>query len=250
MEPKPERKISKIAKVGCWMIFGGNGIGIGIAFIFISNFILRFLRLHMRYWRIIDFAGPAGFLIAGIGLFVVIAGIIHILVSKGRLKGIPLSLIAISLESLLILIAIPNFLRFQDGPRNREAKMNLGAIYTAYSMYHSDYNTYPSEAMITIEDPVSKKLGITPIPKDSYNCLAIADYEPKGQTRYAYECMNRIVYPNTQGTPIDDCPVLTSADKNLFIVAACGNIDGDEVLDVWTINEKKELINVINDLRE
>lgn len=135
---------------------------------------------------------------------------------------------------ILAAIAIPNFPRFSARETQSEAKQNLGAIYTAYTAYHSDYNTYPSAPFNTING-------------NTFNCLNVADWEPKGQIRYTYNCMNTAVFsPSVDGHP---CPpeIVTRADKDSFTVAACGNIDNDATLDVWTINNAKQLINVIND---
>jgi len=140
---------------------------------------------------------------------------------------------------ILAAIAIPNFNR-SNGPRGgkqSEAKQNLGAIFTAYTSYHSDYNTYPSAPFITIKDA-------------TYNCLAFADWEPKGQIRYNYNCMNTEAFsPATNDSP---CPpgIVTTATKDSFTIAACGNVDNDATIDVWTINDQKKLKNIVDDVKE
>ena len=146
-------------------------------------------------------------------------------------------LIILGIVCILAAIAIPNFLRFSGGPKNSEAKQNLGAIFTAYTSYHSDYNTYPSAPFIKIKDA-------------TYNCLAVSDWEPKGTIRYNYNCMNTEAFsPAVNDSP---CPpgIVTHADKDSFTVAACGNVDNDTTVDVWTINDAKKLKNVVDDVRE
>jgi len=159
-----------------------------------------------------------------------------------RAKGFTLIelMIVVAIIGILAAIAIPNFLRFQARAKQSEAKQNLGAIFTAYTSYFSDNNTFPSNSSITIGT-------IT------YNCLSVADWEPKGQLRYCYECMNSAAFwtgwdagmaaircnpaVNTNGTQID------------FTIAACGNVDNDATQDQWSIDTAKHLVNVIDDVK-
>jgi hypothetical protein len=98
-----------------------------------------------------------------------------------------------------------------------EAKQNLGAIFTAYTAYYSDYNTFPSAPYIT-------KNGKT------YNCLSIADWAPKGKIRYSYKCMGTVVYSPRRGG-VDCEEAITGASSIDFTVAACANIDRDSTID-------------------
>ena len=123
-------------------------------------------------------------------------------------------------------------------PRHRqyEARQNLGAIYTAYFSYHFDNNTYPSAPFIFVK-------GV------KYNCLAVSDWEPKGTIRYNYNCMNTEAFsPAVNDSP---CPpgIVTSATRDSFTIAACGNIDNDATVDVWTIDDAKHLRNVVDDVK-
>ena len=145
-------------------------------------------------------------------------------------------LLLIVVFGTLIYLSIPNFLRYSGRSKNSEAKQNLGAIFTAYTSYHSDYNTYPSASFITLQG------------KD-FNCLEAADWEPKGTIRYNYNCMNIEAFsPPTNDSP---CPpgIVTSATKDSFTVAACGNVDNDTTVDVWTIDDAKHLRNVVDDVK-
>ena len=40
------------------------------------------------------------------------------------------------------------------------------------------------------------------------------------------------------------------ADKDSFTTAACGNVDNDATVDVWTINDARKLKNVVDDVRK
>jgi type IV pilus assembly protein PilA len=132
-------------------------------------------------------------------------------------------------------IVLPGF-RYRSNTKQSEAKQNLGALFTAYSAYHDDYGTYPLSPSV--------QAGRT-----TYNCLSIAKWEPRGQIRYNYNCMNTEVYsPPTNDSP---CPpgIITSATRDSFTIAACGNVDNDTIIDVWTINDAKHIHAVIDDVK-
>jgi type IV pilus assembly protein PilA len=160
--------------------------------------------------------------------------------SMGREKRsykacLPLAIVG-GIILVLAAISIPNFLSFCARAKQSEAKQNLGAIYSAYQQYHSDHHTYPSSPSIQI--------GSTTV-----NCFAIAGWEPKGQIRYNYNCMNTEAFsPAFNDSP---CPGdYSHADKDSFTIASCGNVDADTTVDVWTINDRKKLKNVVDDVRK
>ena len=156
-------------------------------------------------------------------------------------------MIVVAIIGILAAIAIPNFLRFQCRARQSEAKQNLGAIYTSYAAYFSDYNTYPDRSPI-----------ITP--GGQINCLAIADWEPKGTIRYQYDCCGVMAYQPIANDPIGGtctagvigvaCASGPQA-QTTFTVTACGNPDSDaEIDDLWHMDDAKHLVNDCNDCRE
>jgi type IV pilus assembly protein PilA len=145
-------------------------------------------------------------------------------------------MIVVAIIGILAAIAIPNFLRFQARAKQSEAKQNLGAIFTAYNTYIADNNTFPSAASIT--------LGTT-----SFNCLAVADWEPKGQIRYNYNCVNTEAYSPAINNSSCNPPVTTAATVTDWTVAACGNIDNDTTVDEWTIDPSKKLKNIQDDVK-
>jgi type IV pilus assembly protein PilA len=134
-------------------------------------------------------------------------------------------------------VVVPNIFRYPARSKQTEAKYNLGSIYSAYQAYHNDYNTYPSSPFFLVGNA-------------SYDCFQIAGWEPKDQIRNNYNCMNTEVFsPATNDSP---CPpgIYTTANKDSFTVAACGNVDNDTTIDVWTINDQKKLKNVVDDVKE
>lgn len=140
---------------------------------------------------------------------------------------------------LLMANVIPNFLRYPGRAKQDEAKHNLVAIFKAYQQYHSDHHTYPSAPEIQDGNTV-------------YNCFTIAGWKPKDEwQRYNYYCMNTGVFSPDAYSPNHPCPpgVVSTATKDSFTVAACGNVDNDTTVDVWTINDRKQLRNIIDDVK-
>ena len=137
---------------------------------------------------------------------------------------------------VFLVILIPNFLRFNARANQSEAKQNLGAIYNAYAEYHKRHHTYPSTYLIEQGDTI-------------FNCFNIAGWTPKGNIRYNYNCMDAEIF-----SPVTNnyhCPdIYTIADKDSFTIAACGNVDNDATVDVWTIDDAKHLRNVVDDVKK
>jgi len=151
-------------------------------------------------------------------------------------------MIVVAIIGILAAIAIPNFLRFQARAKQSEAKQNLGAIYTAYISYFSDYNIYPMAA----GTGCGTNLACT-----DWNCLTAVDWAPTGQTRYSYFCMNTLIFQNLLGTTINSCTTdYTDSDGQNFTVQACGNVDNDTTLDEWIVDDDKEITNTLNDVRQ
>jgi len=108
------------------------------------------------------------------------------------------------------------------GPVEDQPVANLGAIFTAEIAHFGERNTYAT----TFDE-----IGWAPAGNNLYTYYLPDDVVPSasGQT-----------YPLPSGVE----PV---AGDSLRVVAV-GNIDNDDTLDVWTINNMKQLINVVNDV--
>jgi len=146
------------------------------------------------------------------------------------------AIILMGIVIMLLYLFSPSFLRFAARNPESEAKQNLGAIFTAYTAYYSDHNTYPSAPFINIKGETS-------------NCLSVANWEPKGTIRYNYKCMETIAfspeynrYPGCTGCPKEK--IYIHADQTSFTIAACANIDSNEFCDEWTIDDSKLLRHI------
>jgi type IV pilus assembly protein PilA len=64
--------------------------------------------------------------------------------------------------------------------------------------------------------------------EDTYGTVATIGWAPEGGTRYVYS--------------------VTAHGATSFLANASGNIDTDATMDVWTINQLKDLVNTTNDV--
>lgn len=132
---------------------------------------------------------------------------------------------------ILAAIAAPDFLKFAEKAKQSEAKWNLSNIFTCQVAYHGQSGEYAS----TFEQ---------------------LDWGPEGQILYAYYCGKGII-KNNKGEPMDFDPeknwpfkVAPITSKTAFTCMAIGNMDRDDTIDVWTIDDHKHLRNIVNDVIE
>jgi hypothetical protein len=136
---------------------------------------------------------------------------------------------------VIMLLAIPSFLKFQAKARQSEPKINLGGIFTAEAGYFGEKNRFAASF-----DAMSWR------PEGSFG----PDPAPGGRTRYAYFLPGQVIQPQIGG-PFELPPeIKPEVSEKGFTAVAVGNIDGDKTLDVWTINDSKILENVRNDVTQ
>ena len=112
--------------------------------------------------------------------------------------------------------------QYQVKEKQSEAKQNLGAIFTCEIAYFGEMNTFG-------------------------NTFNLINWAPEGNSRYAYFLGNDVIQPKVGG-PYQLPPGYKSeVSYSGFTAVAVGNIDDDATLDVWTMNDRKELKNVVND---
>ena len=124
-------------------------------------------------------------------------------------------MIVVAIIGILAAIAIPNFLSYQKKAKTSEAKTSLGSIRTVEEAYAADHDTY----LACAQHPAAVPAGITTtwtttIPPAAWDTLG---FSPKGNIRYAYT----VVVPTA----------------TTFTATANGNLDGDEILSAFTINQ-------------
>ena len=165
-----------------------------------------------------------------LGVIFGIAAISQINKSGGLLtgKGLAIGGISVGGASLLLLlllvaIAIPNFLKFQSKAKQSEAKLNLGSVYGNQIAYFGEYNKYSE----TFDD---------------------LNWTPEGTTRYSYFVGDDVIQATIGGPYSMPSMAESFVNDDGFQIVAVGNIDNDDTLDVWIMNDSKNLTNIIDDV--
>mgnify|MGYP003392937427 CR=1 FL=1 len=142
-------------------------------------------------------------------------------------------------------------------------KLNMSALYTAQASFNSDVQRYTTDiayAGFSLEKPSYFKMGfLSPFhphetyqkeqPEDSLNsdALVLKDSyrEQDGEIPY---------HPTASEIDLDQlskyCTKGCTAAEDGFEAIFAANLDSDDTLDVWLINEKKQIIHKVDDLKE
>lgn len=145
---------------------------------------------------------------------------------------------------VLAMIAWPNFSRFQPKARQSEGKIALAALYGAEKKFREEKGTYSVNL---------KELGFEREGRTHYYSVGFAHACAEGGTTAAGDARTPMAY-NQFATPEKALEVETYFRENKicrdrkegFDAYAVGVIMKDGPLDVWKINEKKELVNMQN----
>ncbi len=133
--------------------------------------------------------------------------------------------VALVFIGILAAIAIPDFLQFGARAKQAEPKANLSALFTAQIQYFNQHDAYAH----TFEQ---------------------LRWSPEGDTKYSYYLADDALLATNPGKGPYDCPDQFkpySTDES-YLMIAVGNIDYDQILDVWTMDDNKNLRNVRDDL--
>ncbi len=135
---------------------------------------------------------------------------------------IPLALVPVI--GIQAAIAIPNFIRYQARAKQGECRANLRAIWTAERSFQVEKDHWSGSF---------EEIG----------------FRPEGGNRYSYFLSpNEVVLADTTRFP-DLRPqehaaalarrgIVTGVSEDGFTAACVGNVDNDEVLDVWTLSSR------------
>ncbi|MDR3647424.1 MAG: prepilin-type N-terminal cleavage/methylation domain-containing protein [Candidatus Babeliales bacterium] len=146
---------------------------------------------------------------------------------KFNLKGFTLIelMIVVAIIAFLAMIAVPNFMKYVSKAKRSEVYLHLGAIYAAQKAYWAEHGTYSSS-------------------------LTDLGWSPDGETNYTYGFPGSADVNHKIGklkAPASELGI-AKADKDSFVAAAVADIDGDGKLDIITVNEKREIKIVSDDL--
>jgi len=130
-------------------------------------------------------------------------------------------MVVVSIVGILAAMAIPNFLKFLAKAKQSEAKSNLSSIFTAEISYFGEHDSY----------------GTT---------FAAIGWTTEGATRYEYFLASDQTTGSVSGLTM---PSDVGVSATSFTAGATGNIDAEtNVYDMWTVNDKKVITNVTNDV--
>jgi type IV pilus assembly protein PilA len=160
-------------------------------------------------------------------------------------------MVVVAIIGILAAVAIPNFQRFTAKAKQSEAKANLSALYSAERAFSSEWQTFNSRFTV---------VGYAPVGILRYNHGWAADFNPvitgyNGPPGAATD-IAALSYCAiaANGCTVNTTPVApgaiagTAMTATTFLAQARGDIDGDAVVDIWTINEQKNLQNPTSDL--
>jgi type IV pilus assembly protein PilA len=130
-------------------------------------------------------------------------------------------MIVVAIIAILAAIAVPNFLSFVTKTRRSEVKSNLEAIYKAELSYFAEYDRY-SDSFVTIR------------------------WVPVGAAYYTYSVGTEFFGKDNTINP-QPASVTPAATDNSFTAYGWGNIDSDSTVDIWHIDEQRDIVNDVDD---
>ncbi len=141
-------------------------------------------------------------------------------------------MIVVAIIGILAALAIPDFMKMFAKTQQSEANTNLNAIYICQMSYFAAHETYA---------------GVTTPRGDAFTMIG---WEPKSQenVKYAY-VLDEATLTGPKVSLPSGMPSGISSTKTSFTATAAGNIDTDTAVDIWTINDARDLNNVSNDVR-
>ncbi len=120
-----------------------------------------------------------------------------------------------------------HLMRFQSRARQSEAKVNLTAIGVAQAAYFDQHQTYAGGS----------------------DCFELLGWAPEGENVYAYYCGQDLIARKRRDTGCAP-PETVAIAKEAFTVYAVGNVDKDSTCDLWTMDQTRQLQNVLDDVQE
>ena len=137
-------------------------------------------------------------------------------------------MITVAIVGILVMVAIPNFLRIRERAKISEAKANLGAIRVTEHAYFSEHDRYVGNQAYT-PDRTANPPGRLPWPCDTR--FTILGFAPDGNLFFSY-ALSGVNLPT-----------------DTFTAMATSDLDGDGAWSIWRLTGgNKELYHEGADL--
>ncbi len=167
-------------------------------------------------------------------------------------------MIVVSIIGILSAIAIPRFQSFQRRAKQSEAKTMLSALYSAQKVFRTEHDSYYSNLLVVGLEPEGSlryTIGFGTVTSASLPGFTTAPYT-HGHNRNTHhlcgDAFDTDIGSNCKyesGVPIYPVISDTFCTNNEFVAMARALqsvLGGSALEDRWTINQKKEIVNVIN----
>lgn len=169
-------------------------------------------------------------------------------------------MVVVAIIGILAAIAVPNYQRFTAKSKQAEAKSNLSAVYSAERAFFAEWQTFQGGFAIVGYQPTGTlryrhgfsanialpnnhpQFAVNPNPADFNTSLAAVC----GQGAFGGPgnvCKEQIapVAPGALAAVGGQTPAIVAGPPPTFIAQARGDIDGDATVDIWHMNERKEV---------
>lgn len=155
-------------------------------------------------------------------------------------------------------MAAPKFLTFSCKAKQSEAKTNLSGLFTAEKAFFGERNHYTTDLVSvqwTPDGSPTYAYGFAS-PTDAAPDPNLPDLDPTRRTTidprvagtaYSLEKMKADGGRALSEEDFTRLAPAATARKDSFLIVAIGNIDFDETLDVWTMDNERRLESVTND---
>lgn len=174
-------------------------------------------------------------------------------------------MVVVAIIGILAAIAVPNFQRFQAKSRQSEAKANLGALYSCEKAFFAEWNNYFNDFRDIGFAPEGNlryhtgwdsgaaalaNMGYSGPSAPNGNPAAAADYNTQvycNDVAAANGACTETVFAQGKTLPPNSLDNTQGAQK--FTAGAAGLIGTSTTIDTWTIDEKKNLLNVVSGIQ-